>query len=335
MKKKKKLIIWIIIILVVFGGGFFLAKGKKVKTNYTTVEVKKGDLAQTVSVTGNLEAPDQSDLAFKVSGVVQKVNFEIGDKVKKGAVLAQLDKGSLVYDYMGAQEDVKYQKETYDHYKDADDTYDKDQRQAQRALVKKYEAALKSSAVRMADTLLKSPIDGVVIKRDMETGEIATIGQEVMTVASEGDLYLEVDVPESDIIKVAIGQKASVEFDAFSVNDKFQAEVVEIEPASTVIQDVVYYKVKMKMDNFDSRFKNGMSADVDIKTDERKDIFAIPMRAIKTENGTKYVEILIDEKQGTTEKVNVTTGMEGDDGMVEIKSGLKGGEKVITLASTK
>jgi multidrug efflux pump subunit AcrA (membrane-fusion protein) len=78
-----------------------------------------------------------------------------------------------------------------------------------------------------------------------------------------------------------------------------------------------------------------MSADVDIKTDERKNIFSIPMRAVKNENGRKYVEILKDEKQGITEKADVTTGMEGDDGMVEIKSGLKGGEKVITLASTK
>ena len=335
MKKYKKKIIWTIVILALVAGGFFIFKGKKPKTTYTTIETKRGDLAQTVSVTGKLKAQEESELAFKVSGIVEKVNYKIGDRVEKGDVLAKLDQRTLTYDYISAQEDVKYQKKTYSHVKDEDDTYDKDQEQAQKALVRKYEAELKSSSVRLSDALLRSPIDGILIKRDLDVGEMAILGSEIMTVASEGELELEVDVPESDIIKVALGQKASVEFDAFSVNDKFQAQVFEIEPSSTVISDVVYYKVKMRMENIDPRFKNGMSGDVDIMTDERKNIFSVPMRAVKTEGDKKYVEVLKDEKNNITEKIDVTTGMEGDDGMVEIKSGLSGGEKVITLTSTK
>jgi multidrug efflux pump subunit AcrA (membrane-fusion protein) len=143
------------------------------------------------------------------------------------------------------------------------------------------------------------------------------------------------DVPESDIVKIALGQKADIKLDAFMAQDVFEGEVIDIEPASTIIQDVVYYKVKFRIINYDPRIKNGMSADLDIKTAEKKNVVFAPLRAVKTENGGKYVEVLKDEKNGVTEKITVTTGMEGNDGMVEIKSGLKGGEKVVTLTKTQ
>lgn len=74
-----------------------------------------------------------------------------------------------------------------------------------------------------------------------------------------------------------------------------------------------------------------MSADLDIKTASKDNVVYIPERAIKDENGQKYAEILKDEKNNIIEKVNVKTGMKGDDGMIEITSGLSGGEKVVTF----
>jgi len=111
--------------------------------------------------------------------------------------------------------------------------------------------------------------------------------------------------------------------------------VTKIDPAATIIQDVVYYKVKLKLDRDEPRLKEGMSTDVDIKTDERNNAVFIPLRAVKNENGGKFVEILKDEKNAVAEKKTVTTGMEGDDGLVDIKSGLSGGEKVVTLTKTQ
>lgn len=337
-KKKKTYIILLIIILVI--GGIYYSKSQKPKAEYTTADVQKGDLAQTVSVTGKLAAPEQVDMSFKTGGRVDDIHVAVGDHVEKGQKIAKLDKGTFSADLAQAQADVKAQKMTLAYMKRKEGSYTKEQRDNQRALVAKAEAAVSELWSQFNDLTIYAPISGTVIKKGVEKGETvagnsASAGFAIITIAADGDFRIEADIPESDIIRVILGQKADVTLDAFSSNDIFSAEVIEIEPASTVIQDVVYYKVKLKFIVPDQRFKNGMSADVDIKTDERKNIVYVPLRAVKTEHGTKFVEILKDEKNGVTEKITVTTGMEGDDGLVEIKSGLTGGEKVITLTKNK
>jgi HlyD family secretion protein len=134
-------------------------------------------------------------------------------------------------------------------------------------------------------------------------------------------------------VDVKVGQRAKISLDAFQNGETFSATVFDIEPASTVIQDVVYYKVKLRFDSFDERFKVGMSADVDISTDEKNNTIIIPARALKTEDEKNYVEILKDEN--AVEKIFVKTGMTGDEGTVEIVSGLSGGENVVILTTGK
>lgn len=336
-KKKKTYVILVIIIAVV--GGIFYVKNKKPKTEFSTQEVQRGTLSQSVSVTGRTAAPHEVELSFKVSGIIQDLYVDIGDRVKKGQKVATIDKGSLYAQIKQAKEEVKAQKQTLYNMKRRNE-YNLQQKNAQRAEIKKAEAYVSQIYSQLGDTVLYSPMDGIIIRRNGEVGETITANSAasntpVVTVAQEGDLDVKADVPESDIVKIALGQKADITLDAFSPQDIFQAEVIDIEPASTIIQDVVYYKVKFKITNYDPRIKNGMSADLDIKTAERNNVVYAPMRAVKTENGQKYVEILKDEKNGVTEKINVTTGMEGDDGMVEIKSGLNGGEKVVTLTKTQ
>jgi RND family efflux transporter MFP subunit len=258
----------------------------------------------------------------------------VGDEVKKGQRLAKVDPSTLLEELEASKQDIEYQDETYDHMKENKSTYESEQREAQEALVRKAEALNRAAGIKIGETYIYSPIAGTIIKKNVDLGEIAVFNATVLTVA-EGDMEIETNVPESDIIKVSLGQKANISFDAFPVDVKFEANIFEIEPASTVIQDVVYYKVKLRLDNIDSRLKAGMSCDVDIKTAEKKNVIAIPLRAVKTEGEKKYVEILKDEKNNITEKVFVTTGLEGDDGIVEIISGLTGGESIITLTSKK
>ena len=334
MRKYKKRIIWTIIILAVVAGGIFAFKSKKTKTTYTTEEAKRIDVKQTVSVTGTINPENIISLAFKVSGIVKEMKVDVGDTVEERQPLAKLDPDTLFWDVKQAEQDIEYQDETLSNMKDNRDTYDKDARDAQRALVKKYEYALMSAKTKISYTSLFAPISGTIIKRSVDPGETAVANTNVLTIA-EGEMEIEANVPESDIIKVALGQKADISFDAFPANVKFETSIFKIEPASTVIQDVVYYKIKLSLDNVDEKIKPGMSCDVDIKTAEKKNAIAIPLRAVKTEGDKKYVEILKDEKNNITEKVFVTTGLEGDDGIVEIVSGLKGGEKVITLTSSK
>jgi len=333
MAKKKTYIILILIILII--GGVWYWKSKKPKVEYTTAAASKGSLSQTVSVTGKVASPHEVELSFKVSGIIQELYVDIGDKVKKGQKIAVIDKGTLYAELRQAKEDVKYQKQTLAAMKRRE-TYTIENKNAQRALIKKSEAAVSSILAQFADTSLYSPMDGVVIHRNGEIGETITANSAaantpVVTVAQEGELEVKADVPESDIVKISLGQKADITMDAFPLADVFHGEVIDVEPASTVIQDVVYYKVKLKIANYDPRIKNGMSADLDIKTASKDNVVYIPERAIKDENGQKYAEILKDEKNNIIEKVNVKTGMKGDDGMIEITSGLSGGEKVVTF----
>ncbi len=335
-KKKKTYVILVLILLVI--GGFYYYKSRKPKIEYTTSDAYRGTLAQTVSVTGKLVAPEQSDLSFKISGRVESILVDVGDKVKKGQKIATIDKGILFDQLAQARAEVKVQKDTLDNMKRRKSLYNNDERDAQRDRLKKAQAAVSEVLSQFRDTTLYSPIDGIVVNRNVNVGEVTvanavTVNTSVVTVAKEGDLEIESNIPESDIVKIVIDQNVDFTLDAFTTQNVFQAKISEVEPAATVIQDVVYYKSKMKLANPDNRFKNGMSADADIHTAQKDNVVIIPLRAVKTENGQKYVDILKSDGI-TTEKISVVTGLEGDEGMVEVKSGLSGGEKVVTFVKT-
>lgn len=333
--KKKTYIILALVILII--GGIWYWRSRAPKAQYITAQVQRGDLAQTVSVTGKLVSPVEVDLSSKVSGRVEKLFVDIGDKVKKGQKIAVLDKGVLLSQLRQARQEVAAQKQTLSYMKRGG--YKVEQKNSQRATIKEAEAAVSEIYDQLRETVIYSPLDGKVIKKSVEVGENVTANSAagnapIITIAQEGDLEIEANVPESDILKVALGQKADMTLDAFSTQDNFSAEVFEIEPASTVIQDVVYYKVKLKFLAPDARFKNGMSADIDIKTAEKNDVLSIPERAIGDDNGRKYVEILKDEKTGAVDRAYIATGLRGDEGMIEVTSGLNGGEKVVTFTNT-
>lgn len=187
----------------------------------------------------------------------------------------------------------------------------------------------------LAKATLKSSVNGTITRINNKVGEILGTGviKESFTKVITNDFILESNIPESDIVKVALGDKAKVTFDALNQDDIFSGEVVQIDTDATVIQDVVYYRVKIRLDSVDRKLKPGMSVNIDIETAEKDDVVKIPSRAIKTDDGKKYVEILKEEN--VTEKIFVETGLEGDEGMVEIKAGLKGGERVVTFVSEK
>lgn len=336
MARAKKWTVWILIIAAIVGGVFWYVKSRQPKTTYTTSDVTKGRLAQTVSVTGEVNPDEQIDLTFKMTGILKSINADLGDSVRKGQVLATIDTGTLLSQLREAEAQLQYQKNIYDNMKKYFRNYKKDQRQAQKALVMQAQAGIDVINDQLKNVDLVSPINGIVIKRTADLGEtvVLNLNSPVLTIARKDDLIIESNVPESDIVKLQIGQKADITFDAFSQDEIFSATVSEIDPASTVIQDVVYYGIKLKLEKLEPRLKAGMSANIDVRTNEKDNVLMIPTRAIKEDGKKKYVEIL--KADGiTTEKIYIETGLEGDDGMVEVKSGLKGGEKVITFVATK
>jgi HlyD family secretion protein len=338
MKKYIKRTIWVIIILAIIAGGYFLLRPKAPVTVYTAADVTKGNLTQTVSETGTIMTVNQTDLSFKISGRVIKLLGDVGDTIKTGQLLAQLDMGTLGAQLAQAQSEVKVQQETLDNlvkHKTSQPSTG-DQRDAQRARLKQAKEGVDSVQSQIRDTYMYSPINGVILKRNVDPFEttVANSPTPVFTVGDPQDLYIETFVPESDITKIKIGQDALVTFDALTEQDKFGAKVTEIDPASTVIQDVVDYRIKLKLDNLDDRIKSGMSANIDIHTAEVESVLMIPIRAVTTEGDNQFVQILNADGKSTT-KVQVKTGLSGDEGMIEVKSGLQAGQKVVTFTQTQ
>lgn len=334
----KKRIIWIIIIVAIIVGGYFLLRPKVPVTVYTTADVARGNLAQTVSETGTIMTVNQTDLSFKISGRVIKLLADVGDQIKTGQLLAQLDMGTLGSQLAQARSEVKVQQETLDNlvkHKGSQPSTG-DQRDAQRARLKQAKEGVVSVWSQIRDTYMYSPIDGVILKRNVDPFEttVANSPTPVFTVGDPHDLVIETNVPESDIAKIKINQGASITFDALPADEIFDAKVTEIDPASTEIQDVVYYRIKLKLDKINENLKSGMTANIDIHTAEAENVLMIPVRAVQTEGKDQVVQILNADGK-TTAKIKVQTGLSGDEGMVEIKSGLKEGQKVVTFTQTR
>lgn len=333
MFKKKKTYVIIVIIIAIIGLIFYF-KSKKPVAQYTTQAAQLGTLKQTVSVTGKLEAPQNANMSFQVNGLVNHLYVGVGDHVAEGQKIATLDPGTLNSQLAEAKANVAAQKATLTNEK-KHSLYTKDQVDSQRAVVDQAEAAVSQVMDQFKYLTIYATVSGTVISKGVEEGETivansAAGNAPVVTIAEDGPFDVTSNIPESDIIKIALGQSADITLDAFPADQVFSAKVSEIDPASTVIQDVVYYQVKFLFDSPDSQFKNGMSANIDVHTAEKDNVVSVPARAIKDDNDQKYVEVLKDAKTNAIDKVYVTTGMQGDEGMVEITSGLKGGENVIT-----
>jgi HlyD family secretion protein len=147
------------------------------------------------------------------------------------------------------------------------------------------------------------------------------------------ELYdIEAKVPESDIVKIAVGQNASITLDAYGDDVRFLGTVTAKDPAETKVQDAVYYKIRVQIEPNGREVKPGMTSNVTITTAEAKDVLWAPSRSIKTSNGsTRQVRILVE---GKPQDRIVETGLRGDEGRIEVKAGLKEGEMVI-LAEKK
>ena len=203
---------------------------------------------------------------------------------------------------------------------------------SQKAEIELKESMVQSALVRLSKDTLKSPISGTIITKEAEIGSIVSAGKIVISVISEDNLEIESNIVEADIAYLKIGDQAKLSLDAYNEEDVFEAEVVQIDPAAKLIDGVANYKITLNFKNFDERIKSGMTADIDIITMELKNVIVIPYRAIIFRNGSgKFVKLLKEGNQ--VEEVSVETGLIGNGNLIEIKTGINVGDKVIT--STK
>ncbi|OGH88620.1 MAG: hypothetical protein A3J93_00790 [Candidatus Magasanikbacteria bacterium RIFOXYC2_FULL_42_28] len=229
---------------------------------------------------------------------------------------------------------VAYKQAAYDQ---AQANYDSKINPPREVDVAALRAALSSAVASRDKAIIRAPIAGIVTKINKKKGEFIT-GADTMIQLLAPNYQIEVDIPETDISKLQLNDNAEITLDAFGNDVKFSGKIINLEPASTVIQDVVYYKVTVTLDASDNimgtaavpfvgtkAVKAGMTANVKITTDKKENVLFVPSRAIKS-NGEKKVKVL---NNGEVSEVTVEIGLKADGGKTEILLGLSDGQDVV------
>ena len=178
-----------------------------------------------------------------------------------------------------------------------------------------------------ADSLL-APFDGILTKADPHVGEYIAPGQSGFSI-QDTSFKVEANVPEADIAKVAVGDLASTTLDAYGPYVDFPTQVTKIDPAETVIEGVPTYKVTLRFVSPDPRIRSGMTANLEILTHAHRGVLRIPYRAVQTSATSTTVRV-VGADGISWHPVVVETGLKGSDGSIEIVSGLKPGDLVVT-----
>ncbi len=199
---------------------------------------------------------------------------------------------------------------------------------ALRAQLQNAQTALEQAVNHLNDTRITAPVDGVVTNIAPAPGEQILAGQTVVTLIGNEMLDVQALVPEADIAKISVGQKASMTLDAFGDSVPFQGMVISEQPDQTKVQDAIYYQVNLSLDANGHDIKPGMTANVTIGTGERDNVIFIPLRAVHTQaNSTSTTVLILTNTQAQSE--NIALGLHGDNGQVEVTDGLQEGQTLI------
>lgn len=197
----------------------------------------------------------------------------------------------------------------------------------QEAKVKSAQANVSNYYALIEKTIIRAPIDGLIAKKEIKKGEVVLANVPVISLMAEKGLEVKTYIPEVDVSKVKIGDKVLITLDAFP-RKEFFGEIIHIDSAETIIDGVVYYKVKSTIDTKDINLRSGMTADIIITTNSKENILVIPRRAVIEKDKKNIVRIPVD---GGFQEIEVQIGLAGSDGNIEIISGLKEGDEVITF----
>lgn len=332
MFTKKRIILAVTLILLAFGGYYYFSQ-RDTAVEVQTEIVKRGDVSETVSVTGELVPEFYADLSFASAGTIDAVMVKVGDSVAEGDQIASLDRTVLTSQLREAQLAARVAEQNEKLLRRGRTNYTPEELSAKKLLSEQARESVRTLQAQMKENVLTAPIAGQISRFDTRVGEVVTLGKVLARVIEPGSYLLESRVPESDIAKVKIGMKARITFDSLTNDDVFEGEVVNIDPAATIVQDVVSYKVKFRLSVNDDRLKEGMTGNIDVETAKSQNVLWVPYRALTKEGAKTYAEV----KRGpaTFEKVEVTTGLEGDEGTIEVKTGLKEGDEVTIGATQK
>ncbi len=305
MKKLIPIIALVMVILVVLLVWNPFGKSKEAESAATTIStavVTKGSLTVAVNSTGVVEPILTVDLKSKASGEIIELPIEEGDIVKEGQLIARLDATTTRNDYDQAAADLEVAKknlslaekeakrsgELFNQKLISELDYENSllsREQAKSSLVKA-QTNLESAKERLSDTVIKSPINGIILKKYVENGQIIASGISAVsggtTIATVADLtraYIKTSVDEVDIGQIEPGQKATIIAESYP-DKEFSGEVLRIHPQAIVEQNVTTFDVTIEVDNTDGFLMAGMNASVEIIAGFKENVLLIPREAL-------------------------------------------------------
>jgi len=323
LKKKLKWIFlslsFLIISLLVF---IFYPKDKKTKIEYVTVAIQKGDLEKKVEATGTINPVNIVNVGTQVSGIIKKIYIDFNDRVKKGQILAELDKSVLLSNKESAKakmEKALTQKELAAlEVKRLQELFSK--KYIARAELDKAEAEFKScladynvtlSEYKKANTnlsyaIILSPVSGVVISREVDEGQTVSASlqaPELFKIAEDlTKMQIETSISEADIGFIKPKQQVTFTVDAFQ-NETFEGQVRQIRLNPESQENVVTYTVVINIENSDLKLLPGMTAFTTILINKKKDILKIPNTAFSFKGPKTSLEKKSKEKTSSQEAI--------------------------------
>lgn len=360
MNKKKTLVIAAVAAIATLAV-WLLSGGKKEETiTFDTAAVAPANIMNSITATGTIEPVTSVTVGTQVSGIVSKLFVDYNSVVKKGQVIAELDKTNLMSQLntaktqlATAQSQLNYQTANYKRYKTLFEkglvaTDDFDNAKLSYTQAKEQVVSAKEEVQRAQTNLgyatITSPIDGVVLSKSVEEGQTVAASfstPELFTIAQDlTNMQVVADVDEADIGDVKEGERVTFTVDAYP-DDTFEGEVKQVRQEATTTNNVVTYEVVISAPNADLKLKPGLTANVTIYTAERKGVLSVPSKALRftpqkeTVGKMKIVDIAnaknkvwtIEGNSIVAHKVNI--GMT-DGTNTQIVSGIAEGTKVIT-----
>jgi HlyD family secretion protein len=394
-KKRRRVIIYssiaAVLVLLIAGGLIAATRGGTKIDPSKLAKVERGDLAKSVVATGKIEPITKVEVKSKASGIVKKLYVEYGDRLKKGQILAELDKEEiqarvdqaraqmeassaslnatradlvrakvdaegpdvppLQRAYQRAQGMAKEGVVSASALDDAQRNYElalnkqnvaKAQLQVLQAKIGQAEAQLaqdranlKQLEEQLGYTTIESPLDGIVLSRDVEVGDavssILVLGSTatlVMTLGDTSEVYVKGKVDESDIGKVYLGQPARIKVESYK-DKTFTGKVTKISPMGVEKDNVTTFEVRVSINNPEGMLKAMMTANAEIILDEHKNVLQIPEGSIMYDKD-KNASVEVPDSRGKEGKRKIAVNIGISNGAkTELLKGLKEGDQVV------
>ena len=358
--KNKKLWIAVAVIAVAIVAYLLMSGGKKEeKVEFETAKVDQGNIQTTITATGTIEPVTSVTVGTQVSGIVSKLYVDYNSVVKKGQIIAELDKTNLISELTAqranlssAQSSLNYQQANYNRYKTlyekglvSADEFESAQLQYNQAKeqVNSARESVQRAQTNLGYATITSPIDGVVLSKAVEEGQTVAASfntPELFTIAQDlTDMRVIADIDEADIGGVKEGQRVSFTVDAFP-DDHFEGQVTQVRQQATTESNVVTYEVVISARNNDLKLKPGLTANVTIFTLEKNGVLVAPAKALRfmpNEALLQKGETIEDveaptklwTKEGNTFKAHKVETGTSNGVLTEITSGVSAGTEVL------